>query len=181
MFAPSFDGAVGDWGSMDAMKEVRGLGADNVSSNPVLAGFAGVARLHPGAAAFARDPCRWRRERGELPQADSMEPHPLGPFELASRLSYCLWSSAPDDELLRAAAGGSLTWPSAPGAVVDRMLDDPRSERFVESFTGEWLGRATLCRIPRRLISSARSTGARRRRRRRVDAQRSRALGAPSR
>lgn len=74
------------------------------------------------------------------PRPDSTEPHPVGPFELASRLSYFLWSSAPDEELLRAAADGSLTWPSAPGAVVDRMLDDPRSERFVENFAGQWLG-----------------------------------------
>ena len=74
------------------------------------------------------------------PQPESTEAHPLGSFELASRLSYFLWSSAPDDPLLEAAADGSLTQPATLSAVVDRMLDDPRSERLVANFAGQWLG-----------------------------------------
>jgi hypothetical protein len=74
------------------------------------------------------------------PQRDSIAAHPLGPFELASRLSYFIWSSAPDDALLATAADGSLTQPGTLAASVDRMLDDPRSERLVTNFAGQWLG-----------------------------------------
>jgi Protein of unknown function (DUF1592)/Protein of unknown function (DUF1588)/Protein of unknown function (DUF1587)/Protein of unknown function (DUF1595)/Protein of unknown function (DUF1585) len=66
--------------------------------------------------------------------------HPLGPFELASRLSYFLWSSAPDDDLLDAASHGGLVGSSALSATVDRMLADPKAERFVTNFAGQWLG-----------------------------------------
>jgi hypothetical protein len=74
------------------------------------------------------------------PQPDSVEPHPLGAYELASRLSYLLWSSAPDDELLQVAEGGMLADPGELSATVQRMLDDPKSDRFVTSFAGQWLG-----------------------------------------
>jgi Protein of unknown function (DUF1592)/Protein of unknown function (DUF1588)/Protein of unknown function (DUF1585) len=66
--------------------------------------------------------------------------HPLSGFELASRLSYFLWSSAPDDALLAAAADASLLQSGTLTAQVDRMLDDPKSERFIASFAGQWLG-----------------------------------------
>ncbi len=74
------------------------------------------------------------------PQPDWTEPHPLSGFELASRLSYFLWSSAPDDELLLLAADESLQDTAILSAVVDRMLDDPRSERLISNFSGQWLG-----------------------------------------
>jgi hypothetical protein len=74
------------------------------------------------------------------PDPQSTEPHPLSSFELASRLSYFLWSSAPDDALLQAAADDSLKQPATLLAVVDRMLDDPKSERFITQFAGQWLG-----------------------------------------
>ena len=80
----------------------------------------------------------YRIELDAEPQ--SLEPHPLSAFELASRLSYFLGSSAPDEVLLRAAADGSLLEPVTLSAVVDRMLDDPKSERFVSNFAGQWLG-----------------------------------------
>lgn len=60
-------------------------------------------------------------------------------FTLASRLSYFLWSSIPDDELLQLAAAGRLSDPDVRRAQVDRMIDDPKIERFVENFTGQWL------------------------------------------
>lgn len=62
---------------------------------------------------------------------------PLDEFALASRLSYFLWSSCPDDELLRLAEEGQLR--ARLGAQVDRMLEDPKSARFVRNFTGQWL------------------------------------------
>jgi len=59
---------------------------------------------------------------------------------LASRLSYFLWSSMPDDELLAKATSETLSHPDELRAQVERMLNDPKSERFVENFTGQWLG-----------------------------------------
>lgn len=74
------------------------------------------------------------------PEPQSTVPHPLSSFELASRLSYFLWSSAPDDALLQAAADDSLKEPATLSAAVDRMLDDPRSDRLISQFAGQWLG-----------------------------------------
>ena len=67
------------------------------------------------------------------------EPHYLTDFELASRLSYFLWSSMPDDELLRAAERGTLRRPEVIDAQVKRMLLDPKVSRLVENFGGQWL------------------------------------------
>ena len=58
-------------------------------------------------------------------------------YSLASRLSYFLWATMPDDELTRLAARGELRKNLA--AQVKRMVDDPRSEALVENFTGQWL------------------------------------------
>lgn len=74
------------------------------------------------------------------PDPQSLEPHPLDGFELATRLSYFLWSSAPDEELLVAARDGSLLQSTTLSRAVDRLLDDPRAERFVSNFAGQWLG-----------------------------------------
>lgn len=60
-------------------------------------------------------------------------------YAIASRMSYFLWSSMPDDELLKLAAAGKLKDANVRRAQVDRMLKDPRRERFVENFTGQWL------------------------------------------
>lgn len=61
----------------------------------------------------------------------------LDEFALASRLSYFLWSSLPDDELFDLARQGKLR--TNLRSQVDRMLADPRSERFVANFVGQWL------------------------------------------
>jgi hypothetical protein len=61
-------------------------------------------------------------------------------YELASRLSYFLWSSTPDAELLRAASSGELTQPAKLEAQVKRMLHDPKARRFAIEFFGQWLG-----------------------------------------
>jgi hypothetical protein len=60
-------------------------------------------------------------------------------YTIASRLSYFFWSSMPDEELLRIAAEGKLRDPKVRRGQVERMLKDPRSERFVVNFTGQWL------------------------------------------
>jgi hypothetical protein len=68
---------------------------------------------------------------------ESGEDRPLDDFELASRLSYFLWSSMPDDELFREAREGTLR--TNLRRQVGRMLDDPKSDAFVANFTGQWL------------------------------------------
>ncbi|TWT34675.1 DUF1592 domain-containing protein [Blastopirellula retiformator] len=65
---------------------------------------------------------------------------PLDDYQLASRLSYFLWSSMPDDELFRAATAGKLRDPAELDRQIDRMLADPKSEALVENFAGQWLG-----------------------------------------
>jgi Protein of unknown function (DUF1592)/Protein of unknown function (DUF1588)/Protein of unknown function (DUF1587)/Protein of unknown function (DUF1585)/Protein of unknown function (DUF1595)/Planctomycete cytochrome C len=64
---------------------------------------------------------------------------PVSPYELASRLSYFLWSSMPDEELLRLARQGSLEQPAVLDAQVSRMLRDPKASALVENFAGQWL------------------------------------------
>lgn len=64
---------------------------------------------------------------------------PLDDYALASRLSYFLWSSTPDDELLARAQQGSLHDPDTLRAQFDRMLADPRSDALYESFVVQWL------------------------------------------
>jgi hypothetical protein len=69
------------------------------------------------------------------------EEPPNGPdaYAIASRMSYFLWRSTPDDELLTAAADGSLLDPAVRRAQAQRMLADARAGRFVKDFTGQWL------------------------------------------
>lgn len=64
---------------------------------------------------------------------------PVSDFSLASRLSYFLWSSIPDEDLYQAAVTSSLHRPDVLDAQVRRMLRDPRSSRLVENFAGQWL------------------------------------------
>ncbi|HUS05685.1 MAG TPA: DUF1592 domain-containing protein [Bryobacteraceae bacterium] len=66
-------------------------------------------------------------------------PHEISPFELASRLSYFLWSSMPDEELFRAAESGRLKTPENLRSQVDRMLLDPKATSLVDNFAGQWL------------------------------------------
>ena len=65
--------------------------------------------------------------------------YPISDVELASRLSFFLWSSIPDDELLAAAENGTLSDPPVLDAQVRRMLADPRSQAMVDNFAGQWL------------------------------------------
>ena len=65
--------------------------------------------------------------------------HALNDYELASRLSYFLWSSMPDDKLFAAADNGNLHEDDVLTAQVQRMLADPKAIGFVENFAGQWL------------------------------------------
>ena len=70
--------------------------------------------------------------------------YPLSQYELASRLSYFLWSTMPDEELNGLADQGRLQDPKVLAAQVDRMLDDPKSRTFTSTFIGQWLGTQEL-------------------------------------
>src|SRR5262245_9233464 len=65
---------------------------------------------------------------------------PLTNWEMASRLSYFLWSSIPDDELRRAAGAGELTDSAGIRRQVKRMIADPKARRLATEFFGQWLG-----------------------------------------
>ncbi len=71
----------------------------------------------------------------------------LSDLELASRLSFFLWSSIPDDELLDAAAAGRLRDPATLERQVRRMLADRRSEALVENFVAQWLHLRNMNRV----------------------------------
>ena len=66
-------------------------------------------------------------------------PYPLSGYELATRLSYFIWASMPDAELLALAGAGRLTEPAQLEAQVMRMLADPKSRAFSEDFASQWL------------------------------------------
>jgi mono/diheme cytochrome c family protein len=63
----------------------------------------------------------------------------LDDFALASRLSYFLWSTHPDEELLALAAKGELAKPEVLKAQTERLLKSPKAQRFTDNFTGQWL------------------------------------------
>ncbi len=81
------------------------------------------------------------------PRLKKAATEPLNDFEIATRLSYFLWSSTPDNTLLNLAAQGSLKQPSVLAAQVERLLTDAKSQRFVEQFTTQWLDLDGLERV----------------------------------
>ena len=79
---------------------------------------------------------RIERDPGDAGGSDSV---PVSDYELASRLSYFIWSSMPDEELLRLAGEHRLRHPGVLEDQVRRMLRDVRSRALVEQFSGQWL------------------------------------------
>jgi len=75
------------------------------------------------------------------------ESYAIDGHELASRLSFFLWSSIPDEELLRAAAAGELRQPKKLERQIDRLLADPRADALVQNFAAQWLGLRQLATI----------------------------------
>lgn len=70
---------------------------------------------------------------------DTNDPKLITQIELANRLSYTLWGSAPDDKLLALSKSQQLSKPEVFHAEVERLLNDKKSHRFVNSFTRQWL------------------------------------------
>ena len=73
------------------------------------------------------------------PAGANTAPRDLNDYELASRLSYFLWSTMPDEALFASAAAGKLHEPQELAAQVSRMLADAKAEQFVRNFGGQWL------------------------------------------
>jgi hypothetical protein len=73
------------------------------------------------------------------PDPESTIPHPVTDWELASRLSYFVWSSMPDDELFAAAKAGELSDPQVLEEQVRRMVASPKAQALVANFAGQWL------------------------------------------
>jgi mono/diheme cytochrome c family protein len=87
---------------------------------------------------------RFEQEPENIKVGDS---YAISSHELASRLSFFLWSSIPDDELLRAASAGELGQARKLEQQIDRMLTDPRAEALVQNFASQWLGLRQLATI----------------------------------
>jgi len=75
----------------------------------------------------------------------------LDGYEMASRLSYFLWGTMPDDTLFEAAASGALETPEGLAEQATRMLDDPRAEGVVELFFEEWMSLSELDHVEKDL------------------------------
>ncbi|HKD06772.1 MAG TPA: DUF1592 domain-containing protein [Bryobacteraceae bacterium] len=84
----------------------------------------------------------------DQPVAGTPAVHRISDYELASRLSYFLWSSMPDDELFRLAAENRLHLPAVLQAQLQRMMTDPKSQSLVDDFAGQWLGIRALDHRP---------------------------------
>jgi hypothetical protein len=94
----------------------------------------GIERLV--AAVLVSPEFLYRTIRG--PQAAAAAP--LTDHELATRLSFFLWNTGPDDDLFAAAAAGTLSTPAVLAAQVTRMLADPKASSLVTNFAMKWLG-----------------------------------------
>ncbi len=95
--------------------------------------------IRSGVARVLASPYFLYRIESDPPGARPGVAHPVSEVDLASRLSFFLWSSIPDEKLLDLAAAGRLREPEVLSAQVHRMLSDDRSDALVDNFTGQWL------------------------------------------
>lgn len=119
---------------------VSGPGADalcRVVADALAAGEPAIVGLRRAIAAVLASP-RFLFRLESPPPADARTVTPVPDVDLATRLSYFLWSSCPDDELLALAERGGLG--AAIDDQVDRMLADPRADALVDQFAMQWLG-----------------------------------------
>ena len=128
-----------------ARRAYRGLATDDDVRE--LVGFYEAGRAHGGFEAGI-EAALWRllaspkflfRFEFDPPDAAPGAAYRLGDRELASRLSFFLWSSIPDEPLLAAAERGELRRPGELERQVRRMLADPRAAALVDNFAGQWL------------------------------------------
>ena len=108
-----------------------------------------AAMLEVLATAFASPEFLYITQSPSRAQAvnASSESRAISDLALASRLSFFLWSSIPDETLITLAEQRKLSDPQVLSAQVDRMLDDPRARRFSENFVEQWLGMDGLASV----------------------------------
>lgn len=116
---------------------------DDVMAQPDRTFEAAVAQAMTAVLASPR--FIFREEETEVAGAGQVYPN-VDEFSLASRLSYFLWSSMPDDELFRLAGAGQLR--ANLSAQLERMLHDPRANELVKHFTGQWLQARDIPTVP---------------------------------
>jgi hypothetical protein len=97
------------------------------------------AGIENGLAFILTAPKFLFRTESDPPNAAAGGVYRVNDVELASRLSFFLWSTIPDDELLNVAAQGKLKDPAVLDQQVKRMLADPKSEALTRNFAGQWL------------------------------------------
>jgi hypothetical protein len=97
------------------------------------------AGLQTGVSRILASPNFLFRVEQDPPHAAPGAAYRISDVELASRLSFFLWSSIPDQTLLTLAAQGKLHQPAVLDAQVKRMIADPRSKALVDNFVGQWL------------------------------------------
>src|SRR5262249_44576740 len=115
----------------------EGGSADPSRANSAASSFnAGIQRGIERILAAPSFLFRVQREPADLAAGSAYR---LNDLDLASRLSFFLWSSIPDDELRETAVRGKLSDPAALEQQVQRMLRDPRSNALVDSFATRWL------------------------------------------
>jgi mono/diheme cytochrome c family protein len=95
--------------------------------------------IRAGVARVLSSPYFLYRIEKDPPGARAGVAHPVSDVELASRLSFFLWSSIPDEKLLDLAVAGRLREPGILAAQTQRMMEDERADALVENFAGQWL------------------------------------------
>jgi mono/diheme cytochrome c family protein len=105
------------------------------------------AGIRAGLARILTSPAFLFRSEHDPATLANGTPHQITEIDLASRMSFFLWSSIPDDELLNLAIAGRLRAPGVLEAQVKRMIADPRADEFVSAFTGQWLQLRNLDKV----------------------------------
>src|SRR5688572_1681115 len=105
------------------------------------------AGIRTGLARILTSPAFLFRSEGDPSSLPVGTPHRVTELELASRLSFFLWSSIPDDELLKLAIAGRLRAPGVLEAQVRRMIADERADALMTAFTGQWLQLRNLDKV----------------------------------
>jgi len=105
------------------------------------------AGIRAGLARILTSPAFLFRSEQDPAGSPAGAAHRITDLELASRLSFFLWSSIPDDELLNLAAVGRLRAPGVLEAQVRRLIADPRADGFLNAFSGQWLQLRNLDKV----------------------------------
>ncbi len=105
------------------------------------------AGIRSGLARILTSPAFLFRSESDPAALPAGAAHRVTELELASRLSFFLWSSIPDDELLNLAIAGRLRAPGVLEAQVRRMIADPRADALMTAFTGQWLQLRNLDKV----------------------------------